>query len=401
VQLTDSPEIGMTRAGFGEVTLENWRTPPISKWAFHHVRELIPTARIEAGGRTLPLMVSPVSFSNLEFKGPRDDAWTLQQLLSASRTAGFIVVKEDRIVCEHYFNGLKPSQPHLVFSVTKSITGIIAGILAEKGILSLDADAATYIPEAKGSCYEGCPVQTLLDMSVDTAFTESYLDRQGDYGRYRESIGWNPHTDPGNPKDLKQFLTTMKRGNGRHGDAFHYVTPNTDFVGWILERAGGQTYAELVSDLLWKPMGAQWEAYVTVDRLGAARAGGGICTTLRDLARVGMVMRDAGRALGSTVIPDAWIRDTVGGGDRTAWINGDFSTFLPNGCYRNFWYQTRNAGGAFFALGIHGQWLYVDPKSRVVIAKVSAQEEPENDLLDQVLLKAFDLICRNLECIQG
>jgi hypothetical protein len=110
-----------------------------------------------------------------------------------------------------------------------------------------------------------------------------------------------------------------------------------------------------------------------------------------------MVMRDAGRALDSTVIPDAWIRETIGGGDRNAWIKGDFSAFLPDGCYRNFWYQTRNAGGAFFALGIHGQWLYIDPKSSVVIAKVSAQEEPENDPLDQVLLKAFDSICRTLE----
>ncbi len=395
--MTDSPEIGMTRAAFGEVTLENWRTPPISKWAFHHVRELIPSAQIEAGDQTLPMSVSPVCLSNLEFTGLQDETWTLQQLLSASRTSGFIVVKEDRIVCEHYFNGLKPSQPHLVFSVTKSITGIIAGILTEKGIIRPDKDAVTYIPEAKGSCYDGCSVQNLLDMSVDTEFTESYLDRQGDYGRYRESIGWNPYTDPENPKDLKGFLTTMKRGNREHGDAFHYVTPHTDFVGWILERASGKTYAQLVSDLLWKPMGAQWDAYVTVDRLGAARAGGGICTTLRDLARIGMVMRDAGRALDSTVIPDAWIRETIGGGDRNAWIKGDFSAFLPDGCYRNFWYQTRNASGAFFALGIHGQWLYIDPKSSVVIAKVSAQEEPENDPLDQVLLKAFDSICRTLE----
>jgi len=389
----------MTRAAFGEVTLENWITPPINTWSFHHVRELIPTAQIEAGGRTLPLAESCGSFPNLEFAGLQDKTWTLPQLLSASRTSGFIVVKEDRIVCEHYFNGLTPSRPHLVFSVSKSITGIIAGILAEKGIIRLDADAVTYIPEAKGSCYEGCSVQNLLDMSADTGFTESYLDRQGDYGRYRESIGWNPHTGPGSPKDLKRFLTTMKRGNGNHGDAFHYVTPHTDFVGWILERASGKTYAELVSNLLWKPMGAQWDAYVTVDRLGAARAGGGICTTLRDLARIGMVMRDAGHALDSAVISDVWIRDTVEGGDRNAWIKGNFSAFLPDGCYRNFWYQTRNASGAYFALGIHGQWLYIDPKSSVVIAKVSAQEEPENDPLDQILLKAFDSICRTLESL--
>jgi CubicO group peptidase (beta-lactamase class C family) len=395
--LTDLPESGVTRAALGEVTLENWRTPPINKWAFHHVRELIPTAQIETGDQTLPLVASPVSISDMEFKGPRDETWTLQQLLSASNTSGFIVVKEDRIVYEQYFNGLTPSRPHLIFSVTKSITGIIAGILAEQGVVRLDADAATYIPEAKGSCFEGCPVQNLLDMSVDTEFTESYLDRHGDYGRYRESIGWNPFTDPESPSDLKRFLTTMKRGNGHHGDAFHYVTPNTDFMGWILERASGKTYAELVSGLLWKPMGAQWDAYVTVDRLGGARAGGGICATLSDLARIGMVMRDAGRALDRTVISDAWIRDTTRGGDRNAWIKGNFSAFLPKGCYRNFWYQTRNAGGAFFALGIHGQWLYVDPKSNVVIAKVSAQEEPENDPLDQILLKAFDLICRTLE----
>ncbi len=387
----------MTRAELGDVTLDNWRFPPFSSWAFHHVRELIPTARIEAGEQTLPVIPAPVSFDDLEFKGLGDETWSLPQLLSKSKTSGFIVVKKDRLVYEQYFRGLNAGRPHIVFSVTKSITGIISGMLAEKGLLELDAPADKYIPEAKGSCYEGCPIQNILDMSVDTPFSEAYLDRQGDYGRYRQAIGWNPCTDPENPIDLKGFLVTMKKGDGHHGDAFHYVTPNTDFMGWVLERASGKTYAQLVSELLWKPMGAQSNAYVTVDRLGAPRAGGGFCTTLMDLARLGMVMRDAGKALGKRVISDAWIRDTTGSGDRNAWIKGNFSHFLPHGCYRNFWYQTGNAGGAFFALGIHGQWLYIDPKASVVIAKVSAQDEPEDEALDQVLLTAFDSICRRLE----
>lgn len=395
--MNDSQSNEITRSTLGNVTLENWRLVPNSLWAFHHVRELIPTVEIESGDRLLPLAESPVSLSNLQFRGLQGETWNLPQLLSASNTNGFIVVKDDHIVYEKYFNGLRKNRPHLIFSVTKSITGILAGLLAEKGVINLDDMAGKYIPEAAGSCYEDCPIQNLLDMSVDIQFTEAYLDRHGDYGRYRESIGWNPITDPKNPGDLKSFLVTMRRGTGNHGDMFHYVTPNTDFIGWILERASGKTYAELIRELLWKPMGAQWDAYVTVDRLGAARAGGGMCVTLRDLARIGVLMRDGGCSEGQTVISEEWVHDTTTSGDRTAWKKGSFYSFLPKGCYRNFWYQIRNDNGAFFALGIHGQWIYIDPKAKVVIAKVSAQEVPEDEPLDRVHLQAFDLICRLLE----
>ncbi|MBU2514975.1 beta-lactamase family protein [bacterium] len=390
-------KMGPTRLELGEVTIANWRTLPYSRWSFHHAREVLPTEEIEAGEKTISLKSMPLDLDDLLFEGLQGQQWTLKRLFSESETSGFIVVQDNNVVLERYFNGLIPSRPHLIFSVSKSVTGILAGILAEKGIIDLGVTAETYIPEVIGSCYENCPIQNILDMSVDTSFTESYLDLDGDYGRYRESTGWNPYTDPANLPDLRSFLATLKPGTGKHGDVFHYVTPNTDFMGWLMERASGKTYATLISEYLWKPMGAERNAYVTVDRLGAARAGGGICATIRDMARIGMIMRDAGQALSKSVIPAWWIKDTLTTGDRDAWVKGSFINLLPEGCYRNYWYQTRNDRGAYFALGIHGQWIYIDPKSKTVIAKVSAQKDPENDLLDQVHLRAFKTICSALD----
>jgi CubicO group peptidase (beta-lactamase class C family) len=101
-------------------------------------------------------------------------------------------------------------------------------------------------------------------------------------------------------------LALIEKDGPRQG-RFHYVSPNTDLLGWIMERATGQRYADLVSDLLWKPMGAGRSAYITVDRFGAPRCAGGFCATARDLARLGLLIADGGRYAGKQIIPSWWL----------------------------------------------------------------------------------------------
>jgi CubicO group peptidase (beta-lactamase class C family) len=141
-------------------------------------------------------------------------------------------------------------------------------------------------------------------------------------------------------------------------------------------------------------MGAERAADVTVDRLGAPRAAGGLCVTLRDLARLGELVRCRGLADERQVVPGWWIDDILDKGVRKTWASGDMQAMLPHGRYRSQWYLTGNAHGAFFALGIHGQWLYVDPPSGVDIAKHSSQPAPVDDALDRLHLGAFDAIAR-------
>ena len=382
----------------GRATLANWRTEPFSRWAFHHVREILPTAEIAADrDAPEPFRDDPRDLSAIAFEGKAGGETTVGRFLADSHTDALVVLQGDRVLAEWNAESCAPALPHVIFSISKSVTGCLAGCLAAEGIIDPDEPAGRYIPEAAGGAYGDCSIRHILDMAVDIAFEEVYLNPDGDYARYREATGWNPIRDAARLADQRSFLLTLKRAGKPHGHAFHYVSPNSDFLGWLLERAAGRPYADLVSDYIWRPMGARSAGYVTVDRLGAARAAGGVCVTARDLALLGVAMRDGGAVAGRQVIPRDWVEDIRNGGDREAWLRGEMADLLPAGRYRSKWYQIGNPAGAFCGIGIHGQWLYVDPAADAVIVKLSSQPEPVDDPLDRACLRAFDAICRALE----
>ena len=387
---------GFPAPGEAQATLANWRQAPFSRWAFHHVREIVPSAAIPRGGRASHLERAIEPLERLAFAAPDGRLATVGQLIAETFTDGVIVLRHGRIVFERYDAGNEALNPHIAFSVSKSLTALVAGILAGRGRLDSDAPVSAYVPEAAGTAYGDCTVRHVLDMTVSLDFEENYLDSTGAFARYREATGWNPPGDPSRPSDLRGFLLTLERGARDHGEAVHYASPNTDLLGWILERASGMRFSDLMASLLWQPMGAECDAYVTVDRLGTPRTAGGICATLRDLARVGELMRCRGMADGRQVVPGWWIDDIRSNGDPRTWAKGDMRALLPNGRYRSTWYMTGNDHDAFFALGIHGQWIYVDPPSGVVIAKQSSQPQPIDDAMDRLHLSGFDAIARAL-----
>jgi CubicO group peptidase (beta-lactamase class C family) len=221
-------------------TLANWRQAPWNCWAFHHVEELLPVARIARDpAHASGLSQNPRALGAVAFAAPGGVSWTIDRMLPHTSTDGFMVLHKGAVAFEWYGNGLTPADPHIVFSVSKSITGILAGILAERGQLDPDAPVIRYIPEAAGSAYGDCTVRHVLDMTVGIAFVEDYLAATGDFARYRAATGWNPVADPALAGDVHSFLVTLRRDANPHGAAFHYVSPNSDLLGWILERAGG------------------------------------------------------------------------------------------------------------------------------------------------------------------
>ncbi|HEY1383968.1 MAG TPA: serine hydrolase [Dongiaceae bacterium] len=379
-------------------TLANWRQAPWNCWAFHHVQEILPVARIPHDpAHVSALQPAEKPLGDIAFTGPGDASWTLSRMLPATTTDGLVVLCQGRIAFEWYGNGLTAADPHIVFSVSKSITGILAGILVERGQLDADAPVVRYVPEAAGSVYGDCTVRHVLDMTVGVSFVEDYLAATGDFVRYRAATGWNPVDNPALATDVRSFLVTLRRDANPHGAQFHYVSPNSDMLGWILERAAGAPYARLLSDLIWRRLGTEADAHVTVDRLGAARAAGGICITLRDLARFGEMVRNFGRVGADQVVPRGWIEDILRNGDQRAWLaQPNAAKFLPNGRYRSQWYMVGNANGAYCAIGIHGQWIYVDPTAEIVIAKLSSQPLPLDDATDHLLLAAFAAIAQAL-----
>jgi CubicO group peptidase (beta-lactamase class C family) len=380
-----------------QVTLANWREAPFSRWGFRNARQLIPTANISRGRHSVRLAGEGGRLvERIAFAGPDGQEWTIGGLLRATFTDGFLVLRGGRIVAERYDGGLAPEQPHILFSVSKSVTAVLVGALAERGRLDPEAPVARYVPEATSSAYGDCTIRHLLDMTVGVEFVENYLDATGDFARYRLATGWNPLPAGAAPSDLRSFLVTLRPDGRPHGNAFHYVSPNSDLLGWIVERAGGAPYAELASELLWQPMGAEFDAYVTIDRLGAARAAGGICASLRDLGRVGELMRRRGLAGGRQVLPGWWIDDILANGDPKAWLAGEMTWMMPGGRYRSKWYVTGDERGVFMANGIHGQWIYVDPAAEAVIAKFSSHPLPTDQATDRLTLAGFDALARAL-----
>jgi CubicO group peptidase (beta-lactamase class C family) len=376
-----------------DIHLANWRASPHNRWSFHHVRELIPTANV----RCDPLSASdlPVENAGLDALDFEDDSRMrrpLKDVLCASWTDALCVLHRGAVVYEWYaphFDGL---EPHILFSVSKSVTGTLAGVLVDLGRLDVNESVATYIPDAAGSAFADCTVQHVLDMQVGLDFAEVYTGENVQFNRYRVATAWNPPAPGEAPGDLRSFLTGIGRNEVPHGHTFQYASPNTDMLGLILESAAGEALPGLLSRYLWQPMGAESDAYVTVDVRGASRAAGGICVRPRDLARFGLLMCNGGRTGGKQVVPGGWVEDCLAAGSREAWRRGSMADLLPHGRYRNQWYQTGNDTGAFFALGIHGQWVYVDPATEVVVVKLSSQPDPVDDAADLTMLRLFSAI---------
>lgn len=372
-------------------TLANWRTPPFNRTSFTRVRELLPTANIAASpGRAVPLARSIRDLSRMVLRRPDGEDMSLARYLDASASDALLVLRRGKVVYEWYRNGETQGRPHVVFSVSKSLTALLAGILVSDGVLEPEAPVTRYIPEAKGSAYGDATVRHVLDMTVSLQFTENYLDPDATFLRYRAASGWNPRT--GNSSEtLHGFLTSTEKADHPHGHHFHYQSPNSDLLGWILERAGGRPFAEMFAERIWQPMAAASDAYVTVDPAGAPRTAGGICVTIEDLARVGEMVRCRGVANGRQVVPGSWIDDILTGGSAEHWNNGDMTNFIKSCRYRSKWYN-RLDNATCLASGIHGQWIMIDPQADVVIAKTASQPEPSGDEMDHLNLAAFDAI---------
>jgi len=266
-----------------------------------------------------------------------------------------------------------------VMSVSKSVTSTIAGILAGRGVLDAGAEVAAIVPELGSTSFAGASVQHLLDMRTGTRFNEDYDDLEADVRSYERVYLWRPAptgTDGGSEQDAGdalEYFGTL-RNDGPHGGPFRYRSILTDVLGWVIERAAGERLHELIARELWQPIGAEFDAEITLDRRGNPMADGGISATLRDLARFGQLFLRRGRVGGRQVVPAWWIDDTLRGapdGPR-AFTEGDGEVGYPAGShYRNCWWVRDPAAPFFYASGINGQAVFIHGPSQTVVVKLS------------------------------
>jgi CubicO group peptidase (beta-lactamase class C family) len=381
------------------VGLANWQQPPFNRWAFQHLREVIPTQRIARGSETTALTGhdDPPVLDDIAVTRLAAGVSTFGEVLADTWTDAVIVLHDGQVVLERFFGQMRADTPHLLMSVSKSIVGCVCGILASQGRLDPEAPITRYVPEIAGSGYDGATVRHLLDMRTGVAFREDYEDPDAEVRVIERHMGWRPLSEGGNV-GLYAYLTSLA-AEGPHGGRFVYRSADTDMLGWVCERAAGVRMADLVSTLIWAPMGAEYDAEITCDALGSAVHDGGISATARDLARFGLLLLNDGSVGERPVVPEDWLAQArhIDADIRGAFAASDSEAVMPGGWYCNqFWFVPGPSGDILLCLGIHGQMVFVDRATRTVAVKLSSwptAQDPAH-LLDAI--RAFAAVGRHL-----
>ena len=347
--------VGYPPAASGRVTLDNWLKPPYQRWSFLHTRELVPTAGIARGLPPVPLPA-----------GSSVDLSWLTGFLDHSWTDGLLVLKEGRICYEAYRNGMAAATPHLTMSVTKSIVSLLWATLVTSGRGQAADLVVDHVPEMAGTAYGDATVEHLLDMRVASSWQDDLSSQSDGMSTLDVASGWAVPR-PGVPGTLFELCRATRR-RGAPGGLTSYASPNADLLGLIIERVAQQPLAQVASELLWQPLGAEFDADVTLDPEGTAVCDGGFCVALRDLGRIGMLLL-AGGAVGSRqVIPEAWI-DGCWTAPLTTFAPGSYGGEIPGVSYHNLWWRI---GDLLLARGIHGQLLAVDRRTQLVVVLLSS-----------------------------
>ncbi len=371
---------------------------PKLRWTVCHFRELMPTVGVahgEGGARELPAALDP-SIDTVQF-APLGSTQTMTwgAAFDANYTDGVLVLHHGRIVYERYAGCLTPNTLHGVMSVTKSLTGLLGEILVAEGKLDENALGNTLVPELANSAFGDATVRQILDMTTALSYSEDYSDPKA--GVWTFAKAGNPLPKPRTyegPRTYFEFLQTVKR-KGTHGEAFGYKTINADALGWLIARTTGSSIAEQVSERIWSRIGAQREAFYTVDSIGTPFAGGGFNATLRDMARLGQLMLDDGQAGGQQIVPEAAIARIRHGGNAGTFAKAGYD-LLPGWSYGGMWWISNDDHGAYAARGVHGQTVWIDPKADMVIVRFASNPVAANAASDPTSLPAYRAVADHL-----
>lgn len=356
------------------ITAANWQDPAFLRWSLTHRSAQVFTVPIWRGdGPVSPLPESSEPLDDLPVPGLDGKPVPLRAMLAALETDAFLILHRGHIVYERYFHGMRASTLHGAASISKSFLAALAGILQAQGALAFEREAQHYVPEMKGSAMGDATLQQLLDMQA--GIQRPVIEGRGgvvgqqDGGVY-EILGLLPR-QPDAPADFYEFVL-RKPAAGRHGEKFYYDNGPVEALAWVIRRATGQTIADLYAEFIFAPMGAERDASISVDRVAAEFAAGGLALVLRDMARFGEVLRCDGHWNGRQIVPEAFMADTKRGGDRALFAASPRSAVMPGGSYRNCFFHMHDDMDGFCASGRYGQRIYVSPRAELVIAQFSS-----------------------------
>ncbi|MFC7219491.1 serine hydrolase domain-containing protein [Streptomyces polyrhachis] len=389
--------LGAAVAGLGAGAGWLWRhqadlafSRPLNEWTFTHMSAVLPTRPVARAAVPRPLPYGPALRAfTYEHDGERR---TLAQLHARTHTTGFAVLHRGALVREEYPGRFaSPRARFQLFSLTKSVTSMLVGIALEEGALgSLDDKAAGYLPDLAGSAYDGPTVGDLLHMSSGVEFTEDYADPASSFARFERAVSGGG--------SLLEVVRSLPRA-ARPGTTFTYSTVDSQVLGWVLEAATGTALAQYAHSRLWSRVGAERDAYyfLTRGRPRTALGGGSFNAAVRDLARLGLVMARGGQLDGRQIVPARWVERSRGA-DLAHLAVGALGADAPRHYgYANQWWTLGGARRAFTGIGIHGQYLWVDPQADVVVVKTSAWDTAEDEGRDAETVAALTALVTYLE----
>ncbi len=356
----------------GSITLANWDTPPFNRRSFLNMSEFMPVAPVLRGdGPVRKFDKELCDLNTVALTRIDGSATNVREVLKTTETDGLLVLHKGKIVCEEYFNGMKPETLHLAQSVSKSVVGTLVGILIGRGMIDRGALVTAYLPELQDSGYAKATIDHVINMRTGIKFVEDYTDPEADFGFLDRASGWKDFKDENDPRTIYDLIVSLK-GERPHGQYFQYRSIDTDVLAWVCERVGGAHLTELIGTDIWSRIGAEHDANFTVDRVGTALADGGFSATLRDLGRFGQMYLDGGIVNGQQIANADWVKG-CGHGDTAAFgvQYADFAKRYPNAGYSNQWWVVDGKRGVYSARGVFGQFIYIDPTSELVVVKLS------------------------------
>jgi len=353
------------------ITGETWQFGPLNRWAYTHIREILPTKNIANDSNFVqPIVGLNTAKDNLSINLDGKIV-QLSDAIKNQYVDGILVLKNGIAVAELYDGTLTPERTHLMWSVSKTVTGLTAASVAADGFIDLNKTVADYVPELAKSGWGQDTLRDILDMRDSSNWVEDYDSPESTVRRQDCADGLLTGSMCIDTEVIGnyKFLPTVGIDKSRKGK-FIYKSGTTDVLAWVLEAATGQRFADLVSERIWKPIGAERSAGITVDVSGFTLASGGMFATLRDTARIGQLILNRGKAGNRQVIPEDWIDDIF---DQTG--DATLPRLSPesiNPYYRSFVWGLGDGQGTVYAAGVHGQYIYVSPSTGVVIAMYSS-----------------------------
>ena len=302
-------------------------------------------------------------------RAPEPAALGVQAFLDANRDTGLLVLKGDTVLAERYQYARKPSDRFTSMSMAKTVVAMLLGIaLSEQKIRSIDDLAQDYVPALKGQPYGETKLRHLLMMSSGVKFDERY-DGHDDVSILAERTFYQK--GPGGADTVRGFTERVRPA----GEKFSYASAETQVLALVLRAAVGSTLSDYLSEKIWKPMGAEADATWLVDAGGYELGYVGLNATLRDWGRLGMLLANYGELDGRQIIPAEWVREAT---------TAHGPQFEPGVAtkYNGYGYQTwliRNGG--FALLGVRGQGVFVEPRSKVVIVHAAVHATPADPAL--------------------